>query len=110
MKKIVFSILPLITFSMHSMQNPGLTDSILKWTLIRFINNTDETGVYHLLDNGAAHIVDQDVSTAATTTYNAYRQRTKNPTINSPAGNIYCCIEKLFNPSGPKVYACKKDK
>jgi hypothetical protein len=96
MKKIFFTLF-LITFSMQSMQNPDKRDALIKWALLRFISKADDEGVSYLIQNGAKHLVDQEVSNAANNAYEAYRKKTKNPTILSPEGNIYYYIEKICN-------------
>lgn len=98
MKQIFFT-LSLITFSMQSMQNPDKKDALIKWSLLHFISKADVDGVFHLIDNGATSLIDQEVAKAANDAYNAHLQKTnKISSLWSPEGTIYCKIEDIFNP------------
>lgn len=98
MKKIIF-MLSLITFSLHCMQTPDKRDALIKWSLLHSISKADDTAVFHLTQNGAEHLIDQEVATAARNAYNAHLQKTnKLSSLFSPEGSIYYCIEKIFNP------------
>lgn len=98
MNKIII-VLSLITFSLHCMQTSDKRDALIKWSLLHSISKADNTAVFHLIDNGAAYLIDQEVAIASLNAYNAHLEKTnKLSSLSSPEGCIYSCIEKIFNP------------